>query len=188
MIDDTSKIFLDQLYKIGALKFGNFTLASGAESNFYIDLRFLPSFPSVFSNLINQMDSYAKSITDFDAIIGIPLAGIPFGTALSLSSNKPLHLLRKIPKDHGMKKLIEGPSIQGKKILLVDDLISSGHSKEFAIEAIRNEGGVVSDILVLINRTGQSIAEWEHKWDISIHALYDVSASILDSYRTTLNL
>lgn len=187
MIDDTTKTFLDQLYEIEALKFGNFTLASGAESNFYIDLRFLPSFPSVFSNLINQMDNYITTLSDFDAIIGIPLAGIPFATALSLRLQKPLHLLRKIPKDHGMKKLIEGPPIEGKKILLIDDLVSSGHSKEFAIEAIRNEGGVVTDILVLINRTVHSIGEWERKWNISIHAVYDVSSTILDSYRINLD-
>jgi uridine monophosphate synthetase len=187
MIDDVTKTFLDQLYRIEALKFGNFTLASGTESNFYIDLRFLPSFPSVFSNLINEMYKRTETISNYDAIIGIPLAGIPFGIALSLRSHKPYHLLRKTPKDHGMKKFIEGPSIEGKKILLVDDLISSGHSKEFAIEAIRNEGGKVSDLLVLINRAVQSFDEWERQWNISIHALYDVSSSILDNYKAKLN-
>ncbi|MFV2015565.1 MAG: orotate phosphoribosyltransferase [Candidatus Heimdallarchaeota archaeon] len=186
MIDGTTNTFLDQLYEIQALKFGDFTLASGAKSSFYIDLRFLPSFPKVFFNLIEQMYKYIEAI-EFDAIIGIPLAGIPFATALSLSSEKPLHLLRKTPKDHGLKKFIEGPSIEGKKILLVDDLISSGYSKEFAIKAIRDVGGKVSDLVVLINRATDSLDEWKQNWNISIHSLYNISSSILDNYRIKQN-
>lgn len=187
MIDDTTKTFLDKLQEIEALKFGDFTLASGAKSNFYVDLRFLPSFPMIFSDIIDKMYQDIQALGAFDAIIGIPLAGIPFATALSLRTKKPLHLMRKIPKEHGMKKLIEGPSIEGKEILLIDDLISSGHSKEFAIDAIRNEGGKVSNLVVLINRASEPFDEWKKLWKISIHACYNASQSVLNNYRNDLN-
>jgi orotate phosphoribosyltransferase len=183
MIDIRTKIMLDQLYEIQALKFGDFTLASGDKSKFYIDLRFLPSFPKIFSKFLNEMHNYIESNLDVEGVIGIPLAGIPFATGLSLKTNLPMYLLRKTSKNHGMKKLIEGPSIKSKSILLVDDLISSGHSKEFAIKAIRDLGGKISNLLVLINRGTQDFSAWEEKWKIKINSLYRISPSILENYQ-----
>lgn len=183
MLDEHTKQFFDNLASVNALRFGDFTLASGAKSNFYIDLRYLPSFPDLYQDLILTMYKQIGETLNFDIIMGIPLAGVPFATSLSWISKKPLHLLRKTSKSHGLKKLIEGPPIEGKHVLLVDDLISSGHSKEFAIEAIRDEGGLVSDLLVLINRSTDDISSWEINWNIKIHSLYAISPSLIESYR-----
>ncbi|MHA2031180.1 MAG: orotate phosphoribosyltransferase [Candidatus Kariarchaeaceae archaeon] len=183
MLNEQMKQFFDRLTSINALRFGDFTLASGAKSNFYIDLRYLPSYPDLYQDLIGAMFEQIRDTLSFDIIIGIPLAGVPFATSLSWRSKKPLHLLRKISKSHGLKKLIEGPPIDGKQVLLVDDLISSGHSKEFAINAIRDEGGEVSNLLVLINRGTQEFSKWEKEWKIKIHSLYDISPALLEEYR-----
>ncbi|MHA2502917.1 MAG: orotate phosphoribosyltransferase, partial [Candidatus Kariarchaeaceae archaeon] len=79
--------FLVTLKEIDALRFGDFTLASGAQSQFYLDLRYLPAFPDVFSKIITK---WAESLTmEFDLIVGIPSAGIPFATALAWVLNKP---------------------------------------------------------------------------------------------------
>ncbi len=182
MLDERTKELFDKLTSIDALRFGEFTLASGAKSKFYIDLRYLPSFPDLYRDLITAMFDKIKVTLTFDVIIGIPLAGIPLATSLSWLCEKPLHLLRKTSKSHGLKKLIEGPPIKGKQVLLVDDLISSGHSKEYAIDAIRDQGGTVSNLLVLIDRREEKGSNWENNWNIKINSLYNITSRLLDDY------
>ena len=92
-------------------------------------------------------------------MVAIPLAGIPFGTLIAFQLHKPFYILRKEPKKHGLKKLIEGEIKEGQKILLVDDLISSGFSKLFAINALREEGAIVENLFVFINRTQEGLAD-----------------------------
>ncbi|OLS19600.1 MAG: Orotate phosphoribosyltransferase [Candidatus Heimdallarchaeota archaeon LC_2] len=182
MQDKQTKELFDKLISIDALRFGDFTLASGANSKFYIDLRYLPSFPDLYQELITALYDKIKHILSFEIIIGIPLAGISFATSLSWISQKPLHLLRKTSKSHGLQKLIEGPSIKGKQVLLVDDLISSGHSKEYAIDAIRDQGGKVSNLLVLIDRREDKQSHWEKIWNVKINSLYTVTSDLLEDY------
>ena len=165
--------FLENLLKIGALTFGEFTLASGERSGFYLDLRLLPSYPDLFDNVSKKLWKMAKSV-DWDIVIGIPTAGVPFATYVAILDRKPLNMIRKEPKDHGTRRLIEGIDILNKKILLVDDLISSGVSKEFAIRTIRDEGGIVHDLLVVADRRENEQAGklWEEKLSVKLHSLY----------------
>ncbi|MHA2363956.1 MAG: orotate phosphoribosyltransferase [Candidatus Hodarchaeales archaeon] len=177
--------FLEKLEQINALKFGEITLASGVSSPYYLDLRYLPAYPEFFSTVMNQY--YQKIILklSYDAIIGIPLAGIPFATALSWISKKSLLLLRKSPKQHGLRKIIEGPPISGKTIVLFDDLISSGFSKEYAIQAIRESGGVITDLCVIVDRRPENEVlknTWAQKMNITIHSLFQFSPELLKEY------
>lgn len=84
---------------------------------------------------------------------------------------KPFYILRKEPKGHGLKKMIEGNIKKGQKILLVDDLITSGFSKLFAINALREEGAVVNDLFVFVDRTAESLVDFEKKHLIRVHSL-----------------
>jgi orotate phosphoribosyltransferase len=84
---------------------------------------------------------------------------------------KPFYILRKEPKGHGLKKMIEGKIKEGQKILLVDDLISSGFSKLFAINALREEGAAVEDLFVFVDRTTNTLLDFEREHSIKVHSL-----------------
>ncbi|MFW9922168.1 MAG: orotate phosphoribosyltransferase [Candidatus Thorarchaeota archaeon] len=160
------------LEKTGALKFGDFTLASGAKSKYYIDMRIIPNFPEEFEIIIDEAVEYIKeNCKDIEGVVGIPLAAIPFASLIAYKLKKPYYILRKEPKDHGLKKMVEGEIKPGQKILLVDDLISSGFSKLFAIEAMREEGAKVEDLFVFIDRTPEGLVEFEKEQAIKVHYL-----------------
>ncbi len=180
---ETKEAIIKTLQKTGALKFGDFTLASGAKSKYYIDLRIIPNFPEEFDKIISLAVEYIKNkITDIEGVVGIPLAAIPYGTLIANKLKKPYYILRKEPKDHGLKKMLEGEIQKGQKILLVDDLISSGFSKVFAIEALRDEGATVTDLFVFVDRTPDGLGEFEKEQNITVHYLINAK-DILDKVK-----
>lgn len=173
--------FLKNLEKNNVLQFGEFTLASGAKSNFYIDLRIIPYHPELFSSIMKQWAEKIQSEADFDVVCGIPMAGMPFGTMISFFTKKPMIFIRKQPKGHGMNKLIEGGTVKGKKVLIVDDLVSSGFSKEFAINELRKEGAEVNYLSVLIDRreNDEEALLWDQKNSVSVVSLFKLKAEEL---------
>ncbi len=168
------EIIIKILKETGALKFGDFTLASGEKSQYYIDLRVIPNFPEAFEKIVNFAVDYIKKNIDFEGVVAIPLAGIPFGTMIANQLHKPFYILRKEPKKHGLKKMVEGKIKKGQKILLVDDLISSGFSKLFAINALREEGAKVKDLFIFVDRSMDNLADFEKDHLIRVHSLISV--------------
>lgn len=165
------------LHKIGALKFGVFKLTSGRTSPYYIDLRIVPSFPDAFNRVC---DVYVKLIKkelgeeSFDRIAGIPTAGIPFASLMAYQLRKPFLYIRQRARLHGRERGVEGIIMPGDRVLLVDDLITTGGSLRKAARAIRAEGGIVKNALVLLDREEagkQRLAED----NISLHYLLTAS-------------
>jgi orotate phosphoribosyltransferase len=142
------------LLKSNALQFGVFKLASGNETSYYIDLRILPSFPTHFRLAIDALkDKLTKDIgLDFDTLGSVPTSGLIFGSALAYEVVKPLIYVRKDSKAHGTSKMVEGYLKPGAKVILVDDVITTGMSVSNAIEVIRANGGVVENVLAIVNR------------------------------------
>jgi orotate phosphoribosyltransferase len=143
------------LYKIGALKFGTFKLASGKMSPYYIDLRLVPSFPDAFRKICDLYVRLIRSsvgIDRFTRVAGIPTAGIPFASVVAYNLDKSFIYTRPTRRTHGRERKVEGILVSGDKVLLLDDLITSGKSLRKAASAIRAEGGVVEDAVVLIDR------------------------------------
>lgn len=170
-LSNTKELIIKTLEKTGALKFGDFTLASGAKSKYYIDLRIIPNFPEEFETIIDEAVKYIKEhFSEIEGIVGIPMAAIPYGTLIAHKLKLPYYILRKEPKKHGLKKMIEGEFSKGQKILLVDDLISSGFSKAFAITALRDEGAEVQDLFVFIDRS-DGLTDFEKEQSIKVHYL-----------------
>lgn len=170
---ETKKEFFLECYKLGIIKFGRFTLKSGIESPFYVDLRPLASDPKILKNLAKYLLEMLP-LDDFDLICGVPYAALPMATAMSLESYIPLIIKRKEAKQHGTKKMIEGIFTKGQNCLLVEDVITSGKSLLETIPEIENEGINVSDIVVVLDRQ-QGGKELLEKQGYKVHTLFTIS-------------
>ena len=139
------------LHDIGAVQFGRFRLHSGKESRIYIDLRVLVSFPDALRQVTA---AYAGALAPlhYDLLAATPLAGLPIGTALCLSLDKPLIYPRKTAKSYGTGKNVEGRWSIGQTAVVIDDLITSGDSVLETIAAVKAAGLHVHDAVVLIDR------------------------------------
>lgn len=168
-----SKQLIKDLYSIGAIKFGTFTLVSGLKSNYYIDLRFLISYPAILRKVARAFSTLLQHIS-YDRMCAIPYTGLPLVGAISVVNNDPWMYMRKERKNHGTGNLIEGEYKKGERIVLIDDVIATGGSKTDAIKPLENEGLIVKDIVVLVDR------EQGGKEDIiakgyNLHSVYKVS-------------
>lgn len=172
------------LNRIGAIKFGTFKLTSGRISPYYIDLRIIPSFPDAFQKVC---DLYIKllekdlGVENFDRIAGIPTAGMPFASVIAYHLKKPFIYIRSKVKLHGRERRIEGVIMPGNRVLLVDDLVTTGLSLRKAAKNIRAEGGVVSDALVMLDRE-EGGKERLLKDNIKLHYLLTASEAATKLY------
>jgi orotate phosphoribosyltransferase len=159
------------------LKFGAFKLTSGKVSPYYIDLRIVPSFPDAFQRICDLYVKLIKSdvgANSFDRIAGIPTAGIPFASLSAYHLSKPFLYIRPRERLHGRERRVEGIVMPGDRVLLMDDLITSGGSLRRAAAAIRTEGGVVTDAVVLLDRE-EGGEEKLAKDDVKLHYLLRAS-------------
>ena len=170
---ESKKEFFLECYKLGIIKFGRFTLKSGIESPFYVDLRPLASDPKILKKLANYLLEMLP-LDNFDIICGVPYAALPMATAMSLESYIPLIIKRKEAKSYGTKKLIEGIYEKGQNCLLVEDVITSGKSLVETIDEVENEGIKVSDIVVVLDRQQGGKEKLEAK-GYKVHSLFKIS-------------
>lgn len=165
------------LNKIGALKFGAFKLTSGKISPYYIDLRIIPSFPDAFQKICNLQAAFIKEeigLKSFDRIAGIPIAGIPFASLIAYNLKKPFLYIRKGVRLHGRRRRIEGILTPGDRVLLIDDLITTGLSLTEAKKAIEAEGGITTDAVVLLDREEKGKEKLDEN-GIRLYALLEMS-------------
>ncbi len=142
------------LLDTGCFKTGSFVLKSGKTSPFYIDLRRAISDPTLLDAVASAYSMVAGGV-HFDRIAGIPAAALPLATATAMHMKVPMVWPRMPAKDHGTGVRVEGQFVPGERVLLLDDLITTGSSKIEAIEILRGEGLVVEDLLVLLERGTQ---------------------------------
>ncbi len=126
-----------------------FTWASGMRSPIYCDNRITLSYPEVRQSIIDGMVARSKEFGDFDMVSGVATAGIPHGAYLAHALGKPFSYVRSKAKAHGRQNKIEGLIRGDEKILLVEDLISTGGSSIEAVEALRAEGCQVQGVLAI---------------------------------------
>ena len=165
------------LDRTGAFKFGAFRLTSGKMSPYYIDLRIVPSFPDAFREVCTVYADFIKNrvgTKSFDRVAGIPVAGIPFAALIAYLLRKPFLYIRKGVRRHGRERRIEGVIAPGDRVLLVDDLVTTGLSLQNAAKTIVAEGGLVTDSAVLLDRQ-EGGTERLGKSGIRVHALLSIA-------------
>lgn len=129
-----------------------FMFTSGLASPVYIDCRKLISYPRIRNTLMDFTASVVMRDVGFeqiDSVTGGETAGIPFAAWLAHKLNLPMHYVRKKPKGFGRDAQIEGSSVDGKRVLLVEDLTTDGGSKIKFCEAIRTAGAEITDTVVV---------------------------------------
>ena len=121
----------EKLLQINAVKLNPqnpFTWASGIKSPIYCDNRLVLSFPAVRTFVIQAFADKAAQFEPFDIVAGVATAGIPHGALLADRLEKPFIYVREKAKSHGRQNQIEGNITEGARILLIEDLISTGGS------------------------------------------------------------
>jgi orotate phosphoribosyltransferase len=160
-----------------ALKIDDYILASGKKSPYYVDLRQAISDPMTMDLIANSL---ARIIDNeigrdkFDKILGVPTAGVPFTTIVCQKLAIPMLYYRKERKEHGVRKKIEGKMETNDRILMIDDLITTGKSVIQAAQAAREQGGLVTELVVLLDRE-QGGREFILSNNIRPHVLFTVS-------------
>ena len=172
---DTSHKVAQALLKIGAVKFvldNPITFKSGIVSPVYVDNRIFPFNPSEWQTVIEGFAELIQTNNlNAEIIAGVEAAGIPHSSALGFLLKKPSVFVRKQAKDHGTKKLVEGGNVSGRKVVLVEDLVSTGISSLSAVEMLRQEGAVVSDCLVIVSYGFTSAKQAFKDAGVKMHSL-----------------
>jgi len=168
------------LIKYNAIKFGDYILASGKKSPYYIDLRQTISSPITMDWIANAFTRIVLNEIGrdkIDKILGVPTAGVPFATVVSQKLGIPLIYYRQARKEHGVRKKIEGILDRNDRVLIIDDLITTGESVIESAEVVRDQGGVVNELVVLLDRE-QGGQQRLRSSRIEAHVLFRITDAI----------
>ena len=143
------KRFIKLLRDCEAIQFGRFILTSGAVSSYYIDIKKASTNPGVLREIAKAMAEHTKG---YDLLAGMELGAVPLVVALSLLTDIPYVIVRKEKREHGTGKQIEGDDVKGKKVLVVEDVTTSGGSVVKTIEVLRRNQAVVDKVLAVVDR------------------------------------
>jgi len=149
------KEFAIFLHQNGIIKFGNFTLASGKKSPYYVDLRMIPSYPHEFRKMVRYLEKDIVQnigLDEFDSIVSVPTGGLVIASALAIETVKPLIYVRSKPKDYGTSKLVEGKIHDGMKVLMIDDVATTGGSVVNTIKSLKEANISIKDTYVIVDR------------------------------------
>ena len=164
------------LHKNDIIKFGDFTLTSGKNSSYYIDLRLVPSYPHQFRKMVKNLQNLIiekTGLDNFDILASVPTGGLVVASALAIEVVKPLIYVRNKPKEHGTTKSIEGKTSAGMKVVMVDDVATTGTSVLNGIKQLKESGLLISDVYVIINRL-EGADKALDDMGVQIHQLTDI--------------
>jgi orotate phosphoribosyltransferase len=181
---DTSQKIAKILLKIKAVTLNvkrPYTYSSGIKSPIYCDNRLLMAYPryrqkvrDAFIGLINANN------LEFDIVGGTATAGIPHAAWLACALQKPMVYIRSKTKGYGKNKLIEGKLLKGEKVLIIEDLISTGASALSAAGSLRQEGGIAQDCIAIFTYGLLSAKENFKQADINLYTITNLTA-LLDA-------
>lgn len=203
MISTKAKAFSSYLLQIKAIQLSPqnpFTWASGIKSPIYCDNRLVLSYPEVRKLAIDALEELSKNFSGVQVIAGVATAGIPHGAILADHLNLPFIYVRAKAKEHGKQNLIEGSYEPGQKVLVIEDLISTGGSSLEAIRALESEGLDISACLALFtyqfpesiarfkaqNIPLATVTDYTHILDEAVQSgrITEQESSILENWKT----
>jgi len=159
----------DLLIRHKAIEFGEFTLASGKKSRYYIDVKSAVTNP----DLLLAIASVIEKTHTFDVVAGVAVGGIPLAVATAMVAKRPYAIIRAAEKGHGKKDVIIG-NVKNGNVLLVEDVTTSGGSAIYGINALRDAGARADRVVTVVDRE-QGAEELLKKQGVSLFSLVKVS-------------
>jgi len=155
-----------ELKKNNIIQHGKFILSSGIESSIYIDVKKVISFPKINKAICIEL---SKKINDTNNIVcGAPYGAISYASIISILSDMPMIFLRKETKKYGTKKLIEGEYNKGDKVVLIEDVVTTGKSVIDTAIILEEQGLIISQIIAVVSRATKEL----YYKDIKIESLF----------------
>lgn len=174
-----------KLLEIGAIKLNHkqpFTWSSGWKSPIYCDNRLALSYPAIRSYIRNSLTSAIReNFPQAECIAGVATAGVPQGAMVADTLELPFVYVRPKPKDHGMENLIEGKVTKGQKVVLVEDLISTGGSSLKAAKAMQDAGFKVLGMVAIFTYGFEVASRNFEEAEIPLVCLSDFSALLKEA-------
>jgi orotate phosphoribosyltransferase len=170
------KEFATFLHQNGIIKFGDYTLASGKKSSYYVDLRLVPSYPHQFRRMIKHLQNMISEQIGFDSIdsvASVPTGGLVIASSLAYELVKPLVYVRSQAKEYGTGKLVEGLVKPSDRIILVDDVATTGGSVINGVKELKKAGAKITDAYVIVNRL-EGADDNLLEEGVSLHQILDI--------------
>lgn len=153
-----------------------FTFASGIKSPIYCDNRYILGFPQERNVIV---DSFIEKINnEADIIAGVATAGIPWASFIADRLKKPLCYIRNKPKEHGRGKQIEGAEVKGKRVIVIEDLITTGKSSLVAVDVLQREEVSHLEVMSIFSYGFQSAVDNYQKYNCKFSSLSDFNTLI----------
>lgn len=157
----------DDLVACGALRFGEFQLTSGRTSRYYVDVKQATSRPALLRRIARSL---ADRLGDAELVAGVELGAVPLLVAVSLEAGVPFAVLRKGERAHGTGRGIEGADVTNRRVLVLEDVTTSGGSVAEAVERLRAEGATVEHVETVVDR-GEGAAQRLEELGVRLGAL-----------------
>ena len=170
------KEFVIFLHQKEIIKFGDFTLASGKSSSYYVDLRLVPSYPREFRMMTKYLENQITEdigLDNFESIVSVPTGGLVIASALAIETVKPLIYVRSKPKDYGTSKSVEGKIHEGMKVVMIDDVATTGGSVVNAIKSLNEVNVPVKDAYVIVDRM-EGATESLSELGVKMHSILNI--------------
>jgi orotate phosphoribosyltransferase len=135
------------LREAGAVEYGSFVLASGEKSSWYLDVKTAVTDPGLLGTIGREI----AHITGFDVVAGVAVGGVPIAVATSLACGKPYAIIRSSAKSHGKSGIVIG-RVEGRSVLLVEDVTTSGGSALYGVEILRSQGATIDTVVTVVDR------------------------------------
>ena len=154
------KNLIKKIIDANIIKFGQFTLKSGQQSNMYFDFKKIVSYPKILMKISYELSKLINKYDKENTILcGVPMGAIPYATIISTITNIPSIMIRDSTKTYGLQNLIEGEYINNvtdkpKECILIEDVVTTGMSVIETIKKLETNGIMVTQIIVILDRGG----------------------------------
>jgi len=172
----TNQELIDALRAADAVKFGEFELSHGGTSDYYVDKYLFETDPDCLSLIA---DAFAKRLDDDETLAGVALGAVPLVAVTSAETGRPYVIARKQAKEYGTGNRIEGRLDEGERVVVLEDIATTGKSALDAVEALREAGAVVDRVLVVVDRQ-EGASELLADHGIELDALLTASELLAD--------